>query len=79
MNNNNMDNLLKLLSSRMGVSPDKLQQSAQNNNLADLLKSMDKTQAEKLQQILNDKDKTNKLLNSPQAQALIKKLSGDKP
>ena len=38
----------------------------------------DKKQADKIQSILNDKEKTEKLLSTPQAQALLKKLMGDK-
>ncbi|HHZ05926.1 MAG TPA: hypothetical protein GX401_03965 [Clostridiales bacterium] len=78
MSNNNMDNLLNTLSQRLGTSPEALQQAVQKNNMGKLLGNMDKAQADKLQKILSDKEASKKLLDSPQAKALLKKLMGDK-
>ena len=46
--------------------------------LSKIINKMDSNQAKKLQNILNDKEATERLLQTPQAQALIKKLMGDK-
>lgn len=43
-----------------------------------LLSSLDSSDAEKLRNVLNDPEKTQQIINSPAAQALIKKLSGGK-
>jgi hypothetical protein len=43
-----------------------------------LLSNLDSSEVEKLKNILNDPVKTQQIINSPAAQALIKKLSGGK-
>ncbi len=73
-----IQNILNSLSQKLGESPDKLKANMQNGDMSKMFNNMDKTQAEKVQSILNDKQKTEKLLSTPQAQALLKKLMGDK-
>lgn len=73
-----IQNILNSLSQRLGESPDKLKANMQNGDMSKMLNNMDKKQAEKVQEILSDKEKTEKLLSTPQAQALLKKLMGDK-
>lgn len=48
------------------------------NQVEKLLSSLNKSDADKVRNILNDPAKTQDLLNNPQVQALIKKLSGGK-
>ena len=43
-----------------------------------LLKSLSPEQQKQVQNILSDKNKTAEILNSPQAQAILKKLTGGK-
>lgn len=74
----NMQNMLNELSHRLGVSENQLKNAAQNGNVQDVLKKTDKKQAKKVEEILNDPDKTRELLSSPQAQALLKLFGGDK-
>ena len=73
-----IQNILNSLSQKLGESPDKLKANMQNGDMSKMFNNMDKKQAEKVQSILNDKQKTEKLLSTPQAQALLKKLMGDK-
>lgn len=73
-----IQDILNSLSARLGESPDKLKSNIQSGNMSKMLNNMDKSKANKIQEILNDKEKTEKLLNTPQAQALLKKLMGDK-
>lgn len=73
-----IQNILNSLSQKLGESPDKLKANMQNGDMSKVFNNMDKKQAEKVQSILNDKEKTEKLLSTPQAQALLKKLMGDK-
>ena len=51
---------------------------SQTNQAQKLLSTLNKSDAEKVKNILNDPVKTKQLLNTPEAQALIKKLSGGK-
>lgn len=73
-----IQDILNSLSARLGENPDKLKSNIQSGNMSKMFNNMDKKQADKIQGILNDKEKTEKLLNTPQAQALLKKLMGDK-
>lgn len=73
-----IQNILNSLSQKLGESPDKLKANMQKGDMSKMFNNMDKKQAEKVQSILNDREKTEKLLSTPQAQALLKKLMGDK-
>ena len=73
-NNNNFDELLRRAGGSMGTSPDKLEQAAKNGKLGGLLKGMDKNTLAQVEKILKDREQTEKILNSPQAQELMKKL-----
>lgn len=48
------------------------------NRVDKLFQSLAPEQRKKVESILADKNQTEKLLNTPQAQALLKKLMGDK-
>ncbi len=43
-----------------------------------MFNNLSKEQQKKVQSILADKNQTEKILQSPQAQAILKKLMGDK-
>lgn len=73
-NNNQLDELLKTVSEKLGADSEKLRSSAQKGDLAQTLQNMKPEDAQRLQKILSDKNATEKLLATPQAQALLKKL-----
>lgn len=73
-----IENILNSLAQKLGENPNEIKKNAQKCEVGSLLNKMDSKQASKVQEILNDKEKTEQLLNTPQAQALIKKLMGDK-
>ena len=77
-NNKQIQNLLNKVSKHLGSTPDQLKKAAVNGNMDSVLKNLDKEEALKIQEILNDKNLSSKLLSSPQAQNLIKDLLGDK-
>lgn len=74
----NLQNLINTASQRLGTSPESLKKASEQGNVQDLLSGLSGDQAKKVQQILNDKEASQKLLNTPQAQALLKKLMGNK-
>ena len=76
-NKNNTNKMLDDLSHRLGVPQDKIKSVAQSGNIQELLDNTDSKNAEKIRAVLDDPKKTEQLLNSPQAQALIKLLSGE--
>ena len=47
------------------------------NNAQKLFAGLSEEQQKRVKSILADKNKTQEILNNPQAQALLKKLTGD--
>lgn len=76
-NGRNLENLLNSVSEKLGKSPEELKKATQSGNIENLLGSLNQNDAQKIQKVLSDKNIANKLLASPQAQSLIKKLLGD--
>ncbi len=76
--NENLQDLINTASQRLGTTPEVRKKASRQGNVQNLLNQLDGEQAKKVQQILNDKEASQKLLNTPQAQALLKKLMGGK-
>lgn len=70
--------LLNLLAQRLGKSPDEIMQYAKNGNLSALMQNMNPNDAAALQKVLNDQQAIQKLISSPQAQDLMRRLNGQK-
>ena len=77
-NNPNFENLLKSVSDKLRKSPEELKKASETGNIENLLGNLRPNDAQKIQKILSDKNAANKILSTPQAQSLIKKLLGDK-
>ena len=77
-NNSSFENLLKSVSDKLGKSPEELKKASQTGNVDNLLKNLNPSDSQKIQKILSDKNVANKILSTPQAQSLIKKLLGEK-
>ena len=77
MKENNLDKLISNLSKQLGVSENKIKNEAKTGDVNDMLKNADSDQTDKIKSVLNDPEKTKEILNSPQAQALIKLLGGN--
>lgn len=73
-----INNLINTLSKKLGTQPETLKKAAQTGEVNNLFKNMDSKQASKLQKVLSDENSAKKLLDTPQAKALMKKLMGDK-
>lgn len=74
MNNNQLENLLKITAERLGTSPEALKNAAQSGDMGKILGSA--PESEHLKKVLSDPEAAKKLLSSPQAQQLIRKLQG---
>ncbi len=75
--NNNVNKLMSELSNRLGISKGDIESAAKSGNIEGMLKNADSKQAKQLEDVLSDPEKAKKLLNSPQAQALMKLLGGE--
>ena len=70
--------LLNLLAQRLGKSPDEIMQYAEHGHLPALLQNMTPNDAATLQKVLNAQQAIQKLISSPQAQDLMRRLNGQK-
>ncbi len=82
MNNNNIDpkkigGLLEAVSKKIGVSPDKLKKELEAGKFDSAISAMNKNDAAKFQQAVNNPKLVEKMMSTPQAKALYKKLSGE--
>ena len=76
INNSEINNLLNGLSERLNTTPEQLRDNLEKGNLDSVVSKMSSGQAKRLQKILDNPEQSEKILNSPQAQAIIKKLMG---
>ena len=76
INNSEINNLLNGLSERLNTTPQQLRANLEKGNLDSVVSKMSSGQAKRLQKILDNPEQSEKILNSPQAQAIIKKLMG---
>ncbi|MBR1592768.1 MAG: hypothetical protein IJ666_07150 [Ruminococcus sp.] len=82
MNKNNIDSaklggLLKAVSGKIGVPPEKLQKELEEGKFDTALSAMNKNDAEKFRQAVNNPKMIEKMMSTPQAKALYKKLTGE--
>ena len=75
-NNEQINSLINQLLQRLNADSDEVRAALQKGNLDRVLANMDKKQADKIGAILSDPEESKKILSTPQAQALIKKLMG---
>lgn len=75
-NNEQINSLIEQLSQRLNADSGEVKAALQKGNLDKVLMNMDTKQAQKIGQILNDPEQSKKILSTPQAQALIKRLMG---
>ena len=75
--NKKVNKLLGEVSKKYGISKEQLESAAQSGNIENLLKNTNPSQSKQIESVLSDPEKAKKLLQSAQAQALMKLLSGE--
>lgn len=77
MNQSQLDMLSKMAKKKTGLDVGEMKQSIQNGTLNQFLdQKMDPAAASQLKQVLTDKGAAEKMLNTPEAKELMKKLFG---
>ena len=71
---NQLEALLKLAAQRMGTTPQALAQAAQKGDLSHIVGRAKTAEASALQKVLSDPEAAKKLLSTPQAQDLLRRL-----
>lgn len=80
MKNNNKNNVtpaVKKISEGLGCSEEEVQNAVQSGNVNNIISKLNPTQAKQVSQILSNPEASKKIMESPQAQALIKKFFGN--
>lgn len=75
MKQSDLETMLQIIAQRLGTSPEALKESAKNGQLSSLLNQMSPADVQNLQRVLKDQEAARKILESPQAQDLWKKLN----
>lgn len=75
MKQSDLETMLQIIAQRLGTSPEVLKESAKNGQLSSLLNQMSPADVQNLQRVLKDQEAARKILESPQAQDLWKKLN----
>lgn len=76
-NKDNKNEIMQELSKKLGASPSEIESSAKSGNIENILSKMSPAQQAKVRSLLNNPEETRKILENPQVQTLIKKLSGN--
>ncbi|MBR1823608.1 MAG: hypothetical protein IJ779_05185 [Ruminococcus sp.] len=71
-----LEGLLGAVSGKLGVPAEKLKKELEAGKFDSAIAAMNKNDAEKFRRAVNDPKMIEKLMSTPQAQALYKKLSG---
>lgn len=80
MNQNNrpskeeLERLARQASSKLNMQPSDVKQAVESGKVDGLLGRLSADDASRIKAVLSDEQKTRELLNSPAAQALLKKL-----
>lgn len=77
MADKNISKMLNELSGKLGISEQQIENAAKNGDIKNMLKNADEKQTKQIEEILSDPKKAQKLLESPQAQALLKLFGGE--
>lgn len=76
MNNSNMDALIKVVSSKLGVPAEQLKKELSEGKFDNAMKNMSPTDAMKFNMALNNPQMINQMMSTPEARALYNKLTG---
>ena len=72
--NNNIDSLLDTVSTKLGITPQKLREAMQKGDLSIALQNMPEKDAKKLKSILGNPELIKKMMNTAQAQELKRSM-----
>lgn len=70
--------MLQEVEKKTGINSEELKKAANTGDLSNLVKNLGKDNTQKIEKILSDKESAMKLLSTPKAKALLKKLLGGK-
>ena len=78
VNPKNLDALLKVVSTKLNVPADVLKSQLENGQFDSAINNMNNDEAMKFRQVMNNPKLAEKIMTTPQAQELYRKLTGGK-
>lgn len=78
INPKNLEALLNTVSKKLGTSPDSLKKDLENGKFDNAMKNMNSNESAVFQKVLSNPQLLEKFMTAPQAQALYKKITGQK-
>ena len=75
LNSPNLDAMVKIVSQKLNVSPETLTKQLKEGKFDSALNSMNSSERDKFNRLMNYPEMAKKLLSTPQLQALYKKLT----
>lgn len=72
--NSNMEKMVKLVSVKLGISEEKLKQWLEKDDVESMMSNMRREDADKLKKIMDNPSVRDKLMKSPEAESLMKKI-----
>lgn len=76
--NQNMNQLLAMIGKKMGKDPNQLQKEFAEGKFDSVLRGLNQADSAKLQMLLQNPQAAQQLINTPQAQQMLKKILGQK-
>ncbi len=73
--NSNMEKMIRLVSGKLGISEAKLREWLEKDDVESMMGSMRKEDADKLKKIMDNPSVKEKLMKSPEAESLMKKIN----
>lgn len=74
MKQNELERLLSSAAHKLGTTPEQLKQGAVSGDIDAMLNQMDPAEAQNLRRVLSDRKAAQEILQSPEAQELMKRL-----
>lgn len=75
INQNNLDALLKVVSNKINVPSDVLRNQLERGQFDEVLNNMNNEESAKFKQVMNNPKLAEKIMTTPQAQELYRKLT----
>jgi 5'(3')-deoxyribonucleotidase len=76
INPQNLDALLRIVSAKINVPPDVLKSQLEKGQFDAALNNMNKEESNKFRQVMSNPKLAEKIMTTPQAQELYKRLTG---
>ncbi len=76
--NDNRDKLINSAAKHLGTDPSTIKSAVESGSYEKLFNNMKPEDAAKIKNLLSDREKTERLMNSPQIKELMAKLMGNK-